>query len=173
MGGTPFTLTSTSSTVRVDQPLSATIVSSPSSPVEGVQFTVTITISNTAATGVDDVHLLLPIPSGVAVSSPSNATLQSGGLSVSVASMAAGSSYSASATISASSGQTIPFKGAKLTFSYSNQALTGTLPQGGIAVTENVTTRYVVPIGIALLALLVVAYEVRRMAVVTSPSSQQ
>jgi hypothetical protein len=178
LGGTPFTISSSSSGVTLNRPVSATITTSPSSPAEGTPFTVTITLTNPSSVAVAGVKFLLPIPSGVKVSNLTNscdcASIQNGGLSISAASLAPDTTTSAQFTVSASSGETIPFHpSGSLTFVYSSQTLNGTLPTGGIAIAENVTTRYLLPIGMAVLALFVVAYEVRKMAAPTAPASQK
>ena len=175
MGGTPFTISTPSPPVTLNPLPTATIATSPTSPVEGSQFSLTITVTNPSSVAVGNVKLLLPIPSGVSVANLSNscncASLQKGELTISVSSLAAGSSSSAQATVSASSGQTIPFNLATFTFEFANQTLSGSLPSGGIAISENVATRYLLPLLIAVLALLVVAYEVRKMAFPTAPAS--
>ncbi|MDG6901747.1 MAG: hypothetical protein JRM80_07275 [Nitrososphaerota archaeon] len=178
MGGTPFTISTSTPALTLSEPLAATITTSPASPVEGSPFTVNINVTNPSSVAVTDAKFFLSIPSGVTISNFTNgcncASFQNGGLTMSVGDLAPGSSASARATISAGSGTTIPFKpGGSLTFVYANQTLGGTLPTGGIAISENVTTRYMLPIGVAVLALIVVAYEVRRMAAPTAPSSQK
>lgn len=175
MGGTPFTISTSAPSVTLNPLPVATIATSPASPVEGTQFSLTITVTNPSSVGVGNVKLVLPIPTGVSVANLSNscncASLQKGELTISLSSLAAGSSSGAQATVSASSGQTIPFSSASLSFQYANQTLSGSLPSGGIAISENVTTRYLLPILIAVLALLVVAYEVRKMAFPSAPAS--
>ncbi len=173
MGGTHFSLAGQSSNVHVSKPLGASITASPANPIEGRQFTISVTITNPATVGVTGVQFLLPIPSGVTVSNPTNLTSQKGSLSISLAQLAAGASYSGQVTATAGSGQTIPFSAGKLTFGYAGQTLKGKLPPAGIAIGEDVPSRYVVPIAIAMLALLATAYEVRRMARTTAPSSQK
>ena len=175
MGGTPFTVATLAPALTLNKAPTASITTSPTNPIEGSTFTVSITVTNPASVGVTGVRLVLPIPSGVSVSNLSNSckcvSFQHGGLSFSVGGLGPGSSSSIEATVSASSGQTIPFKPATLSFVYANQTLSGTLPAGGIAIAENVTTRYLLPIGMAVLVMFVVAYEVRKMVRPTAPAS--
>jgi hypothetical protein len=171
MGGTRFSVSSPVSAVRLNKLPAATIVTSPTTPTEGSQFTITVTITNPAAVGVANVQFLLPVPSGVKVSSPTNATFKNSALSISIGGLAAGASYSAQAGATASSGQTIPFSSAKLTFGFAGATISGRLPPAGIAIGESVSTRYLVPFAIAVLAVLAIAYEVRRIAGATAPSS--
>ncbi len=171
MGGTSFSVSTQSSLVHLNKPLTASITSSPTTPIEGTKFTISVKITNPSTVGVTGVQLFLPVPNGISLSEVTNATMGKGGLSISLDQLAPGASYTASATASASSGQTIPFSAGKLTFGYSGETLNGILPPAGIAIGEDVSTRYVIPIAVALLALIVVAYEVRRMAVPTAPAS--
>ncbi|MDV3292701.1 MAG: hypothetical protein LYZ70_00335 [Nitrososphaerales archaeon] len=173
MGGTRFSLSTQSSGVQLNRALAASITSSPASPTEGAKFTISVKITNPATVGVTGVQLVLPIPGGISVSDVSNATIAKGGLSIALGQLAAGASYTAQATASASSGETIPFSAGKLTFSYAGQTLNGKLPPAGIAIGEDVASRYVIPTAVALLALLVVAYEARRMSRPTAPASQK
>jgi len=86
--------------------------------------------------------------------------------------LAAKSSVTASASAVASSGITIPFDKAKLTFTYAGISINGVLPsKTGIAIGEDVTTRYLIPTGFILLAVLAVAFYVRRKAATSAPSS--
>jgi len=171
-GGVPFTRSEPGPKVSIYSPIGATIASSPPTPTEGRQFDILISLTNPSAVSVNDVKFLLPVPSGVAIAGASNASVVNGGVSISLSQLTAGGSYRAKVTATASSGQTIPFNKAKLTFSYANATLNGRLPSTGIAISEDVTVRYLLPIGFVLLALIATAVEVRRMAGVTSRAAQ-
>jgi hypothetical protein len=169
--GTQFSVQGVPSKVVIYQPLSATITTSPATPVEGKAFTITIQIDNPSPVPVGDVVLTLPVPAGLSLKNLTNAQVLSGVLTVEAGSLAGGANVTATATAVASSGITIPFSGAELTFSYAGAQVKGTVPSSsGIAIAENVTLRYVIPIAIILLVMLAAAFYVRRLAS-TAPAS--
>ena len=172
-GGTLFSLTGVGPAVEVYAPLAITISTSPASPEEGKNFTMTLQVSNPSGVAVSNVHFILPLPSGLGLSSLRGATVTSGVLDMFAASLPPGASINASARVVASSGIVIPFDKAKLTFSYSGITINGVVPKNGIAIAEDVTTRYLIPTGFVLLVLLFVAFYVRRKAGSTGPSSQK
>ncbi len=172
-GGTPFSIQGSAPKVNIYQPLSVKISTTPTTPVEGKNFTVTIEISNPTAVQVSNVVFTLQVPPGLSLSGLSNAQLSKGVLTVSVGTLAAHGNFSATAVGVASSGITIPFSNAKLTFSYSGTTINGNVPKSsGIAIAEDVFTRYIIPTGFILIAVLAVAFYVRRKATVpTAPAS--
>jgi hypothetical protein len=171
-GGTLFTVSGPGPKVEVYQPLSVAITTTPSTPEEGKNFTVTIKISNPSGVDVFNVAFTLPIPSGVGLSNFNGAIFSSGVLAVNPGTLAAHATDTATVSAVANSGTTIPFKNAKLTFSYSGTAINGTVPTGsGIAIGENVTTRYLIPMAFIFVVLLLTAFYVRRKAAPTVPAS--
>lgn len=172
-GGTSFAVQGTRPKVLVYKPLSASIVTSPATPEEGKTFTITVEINNPSGVAVNDVVFSLPLPSGLTLSNLQNAQASSGALTVDAGSLGPGSNATATASAVAGSGITIPFSKAKLTFSYSGKAVNGVVPKSsGIAIAENVTTRYVIPTAIVLVVMLAVAFYLRRMAP-SGPASQK
>jgi hypothetical protein len=171
-GGTKFTINGINPKVEIYQPLAVTISTSPATPEEGKNFTIRVLITNPSGVEVSNVQFMLPIPSGVGLSNLNGATTSSGFLIVSPGNLAAHSTATASATAVASSGITIPFDKAKLTFSYSGTSISGIVPTGsGIAIGEDVTTRYLIPMAFVFLVLLFTAFYVRRKAAPTVPAS--
>jgi len=171
-GGTLFTISGQKTYVEVYQPLTVTITTTPTAPEEGKNFTANIQISNPSGVGVSNVEFTLPVPSGVGLSHLNGATFSSGILTVMAGSLAAHTSANATVSVVASSGITIPFKDAKLTFSYLGTSINGTAPTAsGIAIGENVTTRYLIPMAFIFAVLLFTALYVRRRAVPTVPAS--
>lgn len=171
--GTNFPLSSARPSVEIYQPLNTTISTYPVTPEEGKTFTITFTITNPSAVSVSDVNFTLPIPAGLSLSDLQNAQATSKLLTISVGTLAAGGNVTATARAVAGSGITVPFAGAKLTFSYSGVSVAGGVPSStGIAIAEDVTTRYVIPIAFIVLVMLAVAFYVRRM-VSSAPSSQK
>ncbi|MDG6902066.1 MAG: hypothetical protein JRM80_08915 [Nitrososphaerota archaeon] len=164
-GGTSFSLQGTTSRVQVYQPLVASIVTSPATPIEGKSFTITVEINNPSGVSVSSVLFTLPLPAGVTLSGLQNAQITSRTLTVSDGVLGPGANVTATASAVAGSGITIPFSGAKLTFSYSGTAVNGVVPaSSGIAIAENVLTRYLIPTAFILLVMLGVAFYMRRLA---------
>jgi len=170
-GGTQFSLEGLGPYVPVYQPLNATISTTPSSPTEGKEFNFDLTIHNPSAVNVSSVLFTVPVPSGLTLSQLTDAMVSNGNLTISVPLLMSHSEFSATGVAVASSGSTIPLKGASLTFVYQGTEIKGFPPQQGIVVAENATLRYLIPIAVALVALLAVAFYVRRMAVPTVPAS--
>jgi hypothetical protein len=168
-GGSLFLTHAPGPTVTIYKPLSVTISTSPSSPIEGKSFTIQLSITNPSGVDVSDLLFRLPIPSGLSLTQLQNANLAGGSLTVSSSTLAAHATVNASAVGVASSGITVPFGKATLTFSYAGSTVSGRIPTQGIAIGEDVTTRYLVPTGLVLLALLATALYVRRKAL---PSAQ-
>lgn len=172
-GGTPFSISSPAPMLQVYQPLEVSITTSPASPVEGKNFTISIRITNPTGVQVTNVLFTLPVPSGLGLSGLVNARLSAGNLTVSAGTLGPHANLTASARAVASSGITVPFSGAKLTFSYSGSTIGGTVPKSsGIAIAEDVTTRYIIPTALIILAAFAVAFYVRRKAA-TAPASQK
>ena len=170
-GGTPFSIQGSAPKVSVYQPLGVAITTAPATPEEGKNFTMTIEITNPTSVQVSDVVFKLPVPPGLSLSGLANAQVAAGVLTVSVGTLAPHGNFTATAEAVASSGITVPFANAKLTFSYSGFTVNGNVPRGsGIAIAEDVFTRYIIPTGFILVAVLAVAFYVRRKAA-TAPSS--
>ena len=169
-GGTPFSIQGSAAKVNVYKPLEVSVSTIPATPEEGKNFTITIRITNPTAVQVSGVTFTLPIPSGVSLSGLVNAQVSNGVLTVSAGTLAAHGNLTATAEAVASSGTTVPFTNAKLTFSYSGATIKGTVPTSGITIAENVFTMYVIPTGFFLIAVFAVAFYVRRKAA-TAPAS--
>ena len=170
-GGTPFTFSSSAPKAVALKPLSVSITTTPSAPEEGKSFTISIVVTNPTDVPVSGVLFTLPVPSGLGLSDLVNAQVSSGLLTVSTDSLGPHGNITASARAVAGSGITIPFQSAKLTFTYAGSSLSGTVPKAtGIAISEDVLTRYIIPTGFVLLATLAAAFYIRRKAV-SAPAS--
>ncbi len=171
-GGISYSVVGVSPKVQVYQPVRVSISTTPATPEEGKTFKVNFQVVNPSGVPVTNVLFVLPVPSGLGLSNLQNAQVSGGLLTISVGNLAAHSTANASASGVASSGIVIPFDKAKLTFSYGGVTINGVLPsKSGIGIAEDVTTRYLIPIGIILVVLLGTAYYVRRKAVPSAPSS--
>ena len=173
-GGVSYSIQGAASRVVLYQPLGVSISTYPAAPEEGKTFTINIVITNPSGVSVSNVLFTLPVPAGLGLSNLQNAQVSSGILTVSPGTIAPHGVYNASASAVASSGILIPFDKAKLTFTYSGVTIGGVLPsKSGIGIAEDVTTRYVIPIGVVLLVLLATAFYLRRMAGPSVPASQK
>jgi len=170
-GGNKFSLKGLGPYVSVYRPLNATITTTPSAPIEGKDFSFVLRIHNPAAVNVSSVLFTLPVPSGLTLSNLSNAVLSNGVLTVNTSSLLSQSNYDATGLAFASSATTVSLDKAKLTFAYEGVTIEGATPTQGIPIGVNVTSRYLIPIAIALVALFGVAFYVRRMASSTVPAS--
>jgi uncharacterized repeat protein (TIGR01451 family) len=173
LGGTLYTIQGASPKIEIFQPLFVTISTNPTTPEEGKNFTMSILITNPSAVPVSNVIFTLPVPSGLGLSSLQNAQVSGGTLSVSAGSLGPHASATAGVRAIASSGITVPFQNAKLTFTYAGSTLNGVVPKSsGIAIAEDVTMRYVLPTALVLLAVLFVAVYVRKKAS-SAPASRK
>ncbi len=173
-GGASYSVSGAGPRVNVYQPLGVSISTTPSVPMEGRNFTINIKITNPTGVAVSNVVFTLPVPSGLSVTNLQNATVAGGVLTVSPGNLNAHAAATATMSATASSGITIAYDNAKLTFQYAGATINGILPsKGGIAVGEDVTTRYIIPTALVLLAVLGVAFYVRWKAGPTAPSSRQ
>ena len=172
-GGTQYLFNLTSTRVSVYQPISVVIVSTPASPIEGKAFSVMVTISNPSNVTVADVEFALPIPKMMSVSNLQNAQLVGGALTMSQSMLGPHQSFSANATAQATSGVSLIFTKGSLSFQYSGTKVKGIIPSKDIVVGEDVLTRYTLPGAIVLVAVLAVAFYLRRRPAPTSPASQQ
>ncbi len=173
-GGTSFSIQGSSPVLQLYKPVSVSISTTPTSPIEGKNFLITFVITNPSGVQVSNVLFTLPLPSGLDLSNLTNAAVASRLLTISPGTLNGHANSTATATATAGSGITIPFDRAKLTFTYAGVAINGTVPSGtGIAIGENVTTRYIIPTVIVLVVLILTALYVRRKAAPTVPSSQK
>ena len=170
-GGTTYSISANGPNVFIYPPLSASITTSPASPTEGKSFTINIQVNNPSGVDVSNVQFKLPVPSGLTLSSLQNAQVSGGVLSVTAGALGAHGSVNASGAAVASSGILVPFNKATLTFTYNGVTVNGILPSKGIAVGEDVTTRYIIPTALVLLAVLAGAFYVRRLAAPSVPAS--
>ena len=172
LGGVPYTLSQSGPVVDIYQPLTVSIQTNPSSPIEGHPFSIGVTISNPSAVPVTGVTFTLPIPSAMTLSQLQNAALSGGNLLVSVNQLGPHASAFANMTAQASSGITVLFSSGSLHFSYAGATLKSTLPNKDIVVGEDVLIRYTLPSALVLLAVLATAFYLRRKAAPSAPASQ-
>jgi hypothetical protein len=170
-GGWEFSLEGLGPYVSVYQPLNLTVTTTPLTPTEGKDFNFVLSIHNPTAVDVSGVLFTLPVPSGLTLSHLTNASVSNGILTVSISSISSHSDYNATGVAVAGSETTVSFDKAKLTFVYGGVAIEGTIPTRGITIGENVMSRYLIPIAVSFVALLAVAFYVRRITGTTAPVS--
>jgi len=157
----------TSSMVVYQLPV-ATVTSSPSSPEENHDLTLSVTISNSASVAVSDVVYTLPIPDGVTV--VSGAALVNHEVTLTVPTIQPNSNDTVSLRLSSNTGLTIDTTSAHLTFQYLGATLTGHSIAAKVVVNVDATTRYTLPIVAAILiAIVAVVYVRRKVGTVAQP----
>ena len=172
-GGTRFNFDVPQGNATVLRPLQASLSASPSSPVEGSSFIAHLSVVNPSSVQVSGVHFELKLPPGLRVVSQTNANVANGAVTIEIPSLAAGSTYSANLTLSATSGLSLTLNSGTLSFTYSGQQVSVPLQNQGVTVHEDALTRYAFPIAIAVLAVLAAALTIRRRVLATSPASRQ
>jgi uncharacterized repeat protein (TIGR01451 family) len=144
----------------VYQPVKATVTTSPTSPEENHDFTMTVTLANTAAVPVSNVVYTLTLPSGVTV--VSGGSVSNHVVTITVPSMQADTNQNVSLTLSTNTGLTIDTTASHLTFQYLGATLKGLPVSSSIVVNVDATTRYTLPIIVAIVIALVAIVFVRR-----------
>lgn len=164
-GGIETSFSSGPAYVQLFQPVSASVTTVPSSPEESHDFTLSVTFVNNANVTVSDVTYTATIPSGLTVVSGGH--LSGHTLTISVPSLGPEANQTASVIVSASMGLTINLVSSHVSFEYMNSSLLGTTTSKSIGVGVDVTTRYTLPIALAILIAVAGLVYVRRRA---SPS---
>jgi len=172
-GGNKFSLQNFGEYVSVYQPLTATVTAVPSAPVEGKSFHLNVVISNPTGVSVTDAKLAVPIPAGLTLSGLTNGSVSNGVLTVSVTSLPSHTSFNATSSAVVGSGTTLSFSNENLTFMYNGVTYTGSVKNQQLTIAEDLTSRYLLPIGIAIVALLATAFYVRQISQTTGQFVQQ
>ncbi len=138
-----------------------TLSTTPSTPEENHDFTLSITFTNAASVGVSAATYTFTIPSGLKVVSGGQVSGRT--VTVSVPSIGPDSNQTEVVTLSASTGLTIDTSTSHLTYNYQTFSLSGLAPKQTITVAVDVTTRYTLPILIAVfIAIAGIVYMRRR-----------
>ena len=169
LGGLTVALSSSPAYVVVFKPVAASVSTTPSSPEENHDFTMVVTFTNAASVPVSGVTYSFVLPSGLAV--VSGAQVSGHTATVTMPSLAANSSASASVVLSASTGLTLQTSTSHVAFQYQGFSLNGLGPKNAIDVGVDVTTRYTLPIVIAVVvALAALVYVRTRLAAPAAPA---
>jgi hypothetical protein len=171
--GTTFILLVPQGTTFVYLPVRVTMTTSPTSPLEGNSFNVILSISNRAGVDVTNVHLSLPLPAGVQVVRAINASAMNGVVTADVSRLATMSVYKANVTLKSNAGLSFSLLAGSITFSYAGTQINGVLAPQEVTISEDVLTRYTLPVLVALLAVVATTLAVRRRLSPISPASQR
>lgn len=147
-GGLTTSFSSASSYVDVFKPVTATISTIPTTPEENHDFSLAVTLTNTASVPVTGVTYVFTIPSGLTV--VSGAQVSGRTVTVSLPSLGANSNQTVTVTLEASTGLTLDTTSSHLGFQYQGTSLNGLAPKQSITVAVDVTTRYTIPIVLAI-----------------------
>lgn len=155
-------------TFSVLGPVVVYVTSFPTAPEENHNFTLNITLANPSSVTVSNVTYTLTIPPGLSVIS--GGSVSGHILTVSVPTLAPKSNSTVRLNLMANTYMTISTADSHLTFQYLGSTLSGTLPTLSVVVGIDVTTRYILPMVIAVfVALAAVVYVRRRVGTVASP----
>jgi len=160
IGGEGQSLSLGQANLLVYKPPAVSATASPSTPTTGKDFTVTFSVTNGAPVAISNVVLNWTLPSGVSMA---NGAQPPGRLvTQSIPSIGANATDKITLALTADIGLTMDTGTAHLSYHYEGATLSGTVSPDHIAVTENVTTDYAIPIILALLIALVALVYVRR-----------
>ena len=149
--------------VLVYKDVQATTSTKPSTPVEGVDFTLSVNVQNPSSANVTNVSVSIQIPQGLTiVNASSGLDVKGRTISFSLASLAAGATSSRSVTLRAGSDGTINLRNGSLTFQYLGTTIKGIVSAPPMAVGVDLLLRYELPIGLAVLLTIAVAFYVHR-----------
>ena len=149
VGGLSTGYSSTQGGLLVFRPVSAALETNPVAPEENHDFTMTITLTNAASVPVTDVTYTFTIPSGLTVVSGGQVSGHT--VTVTVPSIGPDSDQTVVLTLKASTGLTIDTTSSHLTYQYQSFTLTGLAAKTTVPVSVDVTTRYTLPIVIAII----------------------
>jgi hypothetical protein len=159
--GTKFTFSFQTGSVSLLPSPFATVTSSVKQPVEEREFNLLINITNPSSVAISNIRFSFVLPREVRVLSTSGAIFGNGNITVVIPSLPAGQSKTLNISVISSSSSAIDFSNAAFTFIYSNQVLRGSIATGGIVITENIVSRYLLPSFLALIAILAVSFYMR------------
>jgi len=149
--------------VLVYKDVQATTSTRPSSPVEGANFQLAVEVQNPSSVDVSNVSVLVPIPQGLAiVNLSSGASVIGRTLKLNIPSLAPGGSVTSSATLRAGSDGNINLGNGSLTFQYQGSTIQGVVSTSPITVSVDLLFRYELPIALAVLITIGVAFYMHR-----------
>ena len=165
-GGVTTQYILTSGTVVVFKPVQAA-TSMSSTPTEGHDFALYMSVQNPSPVNVTNVSFSITLPQGLTIVSYPSGFQESGRtVTLSVPSLASGSSSNSSIILRGGFDGTFNPSSAKVTFDYLGSTLNGLVSTPSIAVGVDAFLRYEAPIGVSVvLAFAVAVYMHRKLAV--------
>ena len=145
----------------------ATTSTTPSTPVEGADFSLDVNVQNPSTANVTNVSLSIPIPKGLTiVSSSPGLEVKGRTATLSLPSLAAGATSTNKVTLVAGSDGSINLGNGSMTYQYLGNTIPGIVSTPTIVVGVDLLLRYELPIGVAfLLTVAVAVYMHRKLAV--------
>ena len=169
-GGFAATYTVFPGNVDVYRSVEATTSTKPSTPTEGSDFTLAVSVQNPSTANVTNVAVAIPIPQGLTIVNASSGIRIIGRtLTMSLPSLSAGSTSTSTLTVVAGADGSINFGSGTLTFDYAGSGVTGIVNTPAIVVGVDLLLRYELPIGAAVLVSIAVAVYVHRKLSVPQP----
>jgi len=165
--GSAATYTVFPGNVDVFKDVQATTSTKPSTPIEGSDFTLAVSVLNPSTANVTNVALSIPIPQGLTIVNSSSAFKITGRtVSLSLPSLGPGTTSTHSLTLVAGSDGSISLGTGTLTFDYAGTPVLGIVNTSAIVVGVDLLLRYELPIAAAvLLSIAVAVYMHRKLAV--------
>jgi len=141
----------------------ATTLTKPASPVEGSDFSVALNVINPSPENVTNVAVSIPIPKGLTIVNYSSGLALSGRtLTFTLPTLAGGATSPHSVTLRAATDGTINFATGTLTFDYQGTTVSGSISNTSIVVGVDLLLRYELPIGVAVILAIAVAFYMHR-----------
>lgn len=160
-GGRMFSLSLATGSIQILKEPFLNVKVVPSMPKEGSEFFLLLNITNPSVVTVQNVYLSFRLPEGLNVVKLSNAEIVSRNITIAIPSLGPKQSYISNVSLVSSPNVSVDIEKSSFTFSYDNQNIRATLPSTGFVVLEDVTTRYILPSLLALLAILVSSFYLR------------
>jgi uncharacterized repeat protein (TIGR01451 family) len=162
-GGFQEAYTSPAGYLSIYRDVHATTLTKPTSPVEGSDFSLTVTVVNPAPVNVTNVSVSMPIPRGLTIVNYSAGLVLTGStITFSVPSLAGGATSSHLITLKAGTDGTVNFATGTLKFDYLGTTVAGSISNTSVVVGVDLLIRYELPIGLAVIIAVAVAFYMHR-----------
>ena len=154
-------------TVLVYKDLRATTSTTPSTPTEGADFSLGVSVQNPSTANVTNVSLSIPIPQGLTIlNASSGIAVQGRTISLTFPSLAAGVTSTRQLTLRSQADGSFNLGTGTMTFVYAGKTVKGIVSTPPIVVGVDLLLRYELPIAVAVVMTIAVAvYMHRKLAV--------
>tara|TARA_B100000315_G_scaffold260214_1_gene320022 strand:+ start:363 stop:3011 length:2649 start_codon:yes stop_codon:yes gene_type:complete len=159
LAGQSFSKPSEEKTIHVYSPISAEMMIDLTNPIEGEEFSITLTVSNPSEVMVNDVMVKFTLPSEIRIIS--------GSLDLDSVVLDAEAEIIKSAKLVVDKPTTLEIEPPIVEFSYVEDKLRGTSNSLIISVGDNIQSRYYIPILIAIFLILGTTYIARKVLLST------